>query len=347
MHDFIEILTQKLDQALEETVNQIDQQEEKINSTLSDLSLKKESLNQKKQQTLQMQNDHSQALASQTRVQSRYSDILSQMVDNLKDKDQAPLTTAKTTTINTSVSPFSTYPIVCGDVYQTYRLTAGQSDAYQQISLYNQFYTYRLEDYLKKPSKFAIYIVDAVHFLKILFDEIRHVESCRKYQEADWKSNQVNIVLNESYRTLILLIEELLAGYNATLQVSPIGVGRKIPNQVRIRVENGIEQVTNLTELSKSVDRINGNMVMYQPIASGPSAPAEFVGFLKTDLNIIFPLPLFDLLNPHVLKIMLGEFKQRQHHQTMEFWRQSEIRIQQLGDSFETELHEQLIGWLN
>ena len=41
MHDFIEILTQKLDQALEETVKQIDQHEEKIDLTISDLSLKK------------------------------------------------------------------------------------------------------------------------------------------------------------------------------------------------------------------------------------------------------------------------------------------------------------------
>ena len=121
MHDFIEILTQKLDQALEETVKQIDQQEEKIDLTISDLSLKKKSLNEEKQQTLKRQNDHSLAIASQTKIQSRYSQVLSQMVDDLKEKDNQSPAKQKSSDIDikTSVSSFGKYPIVHGDIYQT------------------------------------------------------------------------------------------------------------------------------------------------------------------------------------------------------------------------------------
>ena len=82
MHDFIEILTKKLDQALEETVKQIDQQEEKIDLTISDLSLKKKSLNEENQQTLKKQNEQYLANASQTKNKSRYRQNLSQMDDD-------------------------------------------------------------------------------------------------------------------------------------------------------------------------------------------------------------------------------------------------------------------------
>ena len=348
MHDFIEILTKKLDQALEETVKQIDQQEEKIDLTISDLSLKKKSLNEEKQQTLKKQNDHSLAIASQTKTQSRYSQVLSQMVDDLKEKDNQspPKQEPSNIDIQTSTSSFSNYPIVHGDIYQTYRLTAGQSNTYQQIALYNQFYTDSFENYLYDSSKFPIYIIDIVHLLKTLFNEIRHVESCHKYQEADWKTNQVNVVLNESYRTLILLIEELLASYNANLQVAPISTGEKTPSKVRIRTGSGAEQVVDITEFSKSVEQVTKNSITYRSKGLGQSRTGEFAGFLKSDVNIVFPLSTFDILNPNVLRIILGEFKQRQHQETMEYWRQSELRIQKLGDSFKAELHEQLIGWL-
>ena len=172
------------------------------------------------------------------------------------------------------------------------------------------------------------------------------MESCHKYQEADWKTNQVNVVLNESYRTLILLIEELLASYNANLQVAPISTGEKTPSKVRIRTGSGSEQVVDITEFSKSVEQVTKNSITYRSKGLGQSRTGEFAGFLKSDVNIVFPLSTFDILNPNVLRIILGEFKQRQHQETMEYWRQSELRIQKLGDSFKAELHEQLIGWL-
>ena len=83
MKDFIEILTQKLDRALDETVLEIDRQEKKIDSTISDLSLQKETLSQKKQQTIEEQHHH-----SDDQTQTQYNQILNRLVDNLKKKEK-------------------------------------------------------------------------------------------------------------------------------------------------------------------------------------------------------------------------------------------------------------------
>lgn len=342
MKDFIEILTQKLDRALDETVLEIDRQEKKIDSTISDLSSQKETLSQKKQQTIEEQHYHSHDQTQQT----QYNQILNRLVDNLKKKEKPASPTRSTTQTVQPQSPFSAFPIIYGDIYLTYRLTADKSEQHEQIHRYNQFYTRRLADHLRTPNRPAIYILDVIHLLQIFFDEIRHIESCHKYQEADWKTNQVSVVLNESYRTLIRLMEEILSGYNALLQVSPTGGQHTSPKQVRIRTATNQEQAVDLADLSYQPDSLTSGKVQYRSFTTEQSMEVQFAGFLKEDLNIIFPLSVFDVFNPHVLNIMLGEFKQRQHGRALDFWRQAELRIQQLGDAYQTELHEQLIGWL-
>ena len=271
MKDFIEILTQKLDRALDETVLEIDRQEKKIDSTISDLSSQKETLSQKKQQTIEEQHYHSHDQTQQT----QYNQILNRLVDNLKKKEKPASPTRSTTQTVQPKSPFSAFPIIYGDIYLTYRLTADKSEQHEQIHRYNQFYTRRLADHLRTPNRPAIYILDVIHLLQIFFDEIRHIESCHKYQEADWKTNQVSVVLNESYRTLIRLMEEILSGYNALLQVSPTGGQHTSPKQVSIRTATNQEQAVDLADLSYQPDSLTSGKVQYRSFTTEQSMEVQ------------------------------------------------------------------------
>jgi hypothetical protein len=59
-----------------------------------------------------------------------------------------------------------------------------------------------------------IYILDIEWFIKTFFNEIRHIESCLKYQAANWEKVQAKVAMNESYRVLIQLIDEILNAYD-------------------------------------------------------------------------------------------------------------------------------------
>ena len=75
-------------------------------------------------------------------------------------------------------------------------------------------------------------------------------------------------------------------------------------------------------------------------------SPVTFVGYLQPDISIIFPIPTFEVMNPHVLKQMRDSLASRQYESAFRQWRTCEIRLQELGAQYESELLEQLQTWL-
>jgi hypothetical protein len=157
-----------------------------------------------------------------------------------------------------------------------------------------------------------------------------------KYQAANWKSTQAKIGLNESYRVLVQLIDEILNAYSPTLQASPTpSASASSPNRLRVRDAKGSEQEVEIVQLSQRGERLFWGRT-----------EVTFAGYLKQDMHVIFPVPTFEMMNPHILKLMRNELSQNQYERSLRYWRACEIRIQELGTHYENSLLEQLRAWL-
>ena len=177
------------------------------------------------------------------------------------------------------------------------------------------------------PSPY-IYILDIEWFLKTFFDEIRHIESCLKYQAANWEKVQAKVAMNESYRVLIQLIDEILNAYDLKLQASPPHRARaSSQSYIRVRDAKGAEREVSIKVVSQKGRRLFLDR-----------DEVTFTGYRKRDIHIILSVPIFEVMSPHVLKRIRQELTQYQYKKSVECWCACEIRIQELGKRYETGL---------
>ncbi|MCZ6678307.1 MAG: hypothetical protein O7E52_13770 [Candidatus Poribacteria bacterium] len=277
------------------------------------------------------------------RAEERYRAILGAIAEQVADDTEPPAGTNRPSQAFDSLpgfeqqSKFPGFSKARGDTYLAYRLSSGNRGDFEKVRRYNEYFT--RHPFLARDSHCqpVIYVLDVEWFLETFFDEIRHIESCVRYQAANWKNLQAKIVMNESYRVLIQLIDEAIDTYSPALQVSPplpedhAGA----PNRVRVRTAKGTEQEVDISRLTRKDDRLFLDRT-----------EVAFAGYLKQDINVIFPVATFDVMNPHILKLMRQELTQHQYVRAVEYWRACEIRIQELGKHYESGLLGQLRTWL-
>ena len=233
-------------------------------------------------------------------------------------------------------SGFVGFAKVWGDIHTVHRLTSGNQGDLESVSLHNEYFTRTLT--LSREHCFPpiIYVLDTKHYLKALFDEIRHIESCIKYQKANWKRLQAKDVMEESYLELILLIDEILESYNPDLQKSPESVSTiELPNHILVRDVNENDHVVAIEQLSHKEEGLFLN-----------DMKVVFAGYRKHDINVILPVPTLEVMNFEILQLIREELMQNQYKQSFEHWRACELRIQELGHRYESGLLGQLYKWL-
>jgi hypothetical protein len=275
---------------------------------------------------------------SRNQTEERYKAILGKIAEQVKqDADRHSEAEGSSRTAYPLSAPEGEFPKARGETYLTYRLVGGERTDFEKIRRCNEYFT----QYPIRPDGGyfypIVYVLDVERFLKVFFEEVRHIESCARRQTANWKQPETRVAMNESYRALHQLIDEILNAYSPTLQAAPDG-GQARANlslQVRIRDHRGAEKVVSIKELARKGERLFVNR-----------APVKFVGYLKQDINVIFPAPTLEVMNPHVLRQMRDCLAQCQYERAIEHWRRCEIRIRELGKRYESDLLSQLRAWL-
>ena len=276
------------------------------------------------------------------RIEARYRAILGEIAEQVTDDDTTLLpdtdlpqrTSGRSLTLE-SRSRFAEFARGRGDTHLAYRLTPGNRDDFEKIPRYNEYFTRKPIFSCESRFQPVIYVLDVEVFLKTFFDEIRHIESCIQYQSANWKKLQAKVAMNESYHVLIQLIDEIVNAYSPTLQASPASSGVNAPGRVHVRDAKSNEQIVETKHLSRKGDRLFLDR-----------KEVTFAGYLKQDINTIFPVPTFEVMNCHILKLMRDELIEHQYEQAVEYWRACELRIQELGAHYESGLWGQLRTWL-
>ena len=220
---------------------------------------------------------------------------------------------------------------VRGEAYLAFRLTSSSDQNLEEITCYNQFFTQVPEFYRPLNLKPAVYVLDVNHFLQVFYDEIRNIEGCIKYQEAEWKVDQAEEVKHESYRLMARLIEEILSGYDPEQQVSPKILTITPPTRIRVRAMGKPPEIVSVDE----IDQKEGKIFWKQ-------TEVMFDCYLEKDVHAIFPNATLEIINLDSLKEMQTELLRCEHGQTFENWRACKIKTQELGEKYNVELLKQL-----
>lgn len=228
-------------------------------------------------------------------------------------------------------SQFGKFLKVRGEAYLTFRLTSSKDQNLEEITCYNQFFTQVPEFHRPLNLKPAVYILDVNHFLQVFYDEIRNIEGCIKYQEAEWKVDQAEEVKHESYRLMARLIEEILSGYDLEQQVLPKISTLTPPKRVRIRAMDRSPKVVSVDDIDQKEDKIFWKQT-----------EVLFDCYLEEDIRAIFPNVTLDIINLYALEEMRTELLRCEHGQTFENWRTCKIKTQELGEQYNVELLRQL-----
>jgi len=327
MNELLQISKKRVHDTCDKIALELDQQTQEINKAISELTIRKAELSQKTEPPSR---------------EEQYRTILGQIANQI-NSDTAlasdisqPQPADPLSQVSASSSLFSEFLKIQGKTHFAYRLAPGIRRDFEKIPRCNEYYTRFLTLFREHRLPPVIYVLDVKSFLKVFFDEIRHIESCLKYQDANWKRPQAKMVLNESYRVLIQLIDEILESYSPTLQASPAHSSRVgSPSHVRVVDAKGHEHSVEIKQLSQKRKRLFLNRM-----------EVTFAGYLKHDINVIFPFPTLEVMNAHVLQRMREELAEHRYEQSLEYWRACELRIQELGSHYENGLLGQLRAWL-
>ena len=226
---------------------------------------------------------------------------------------------------------FDQFCKVRGEAYVAFRLTSSSDQDLEEITCYNQFFT-RFPDFSDPLNlKPAVYVLDVDHFLQVFYDEIRNIEGCIKYQEAEWKVDQAEEVMHESYRLMARLIEEILSGYDLQQQASSKMLTITPPTRVRVQAMGKSPEIVSVDE----IDQKEGKIFLEQ-------TEVMFDCYLEEDVHAVFPNVTLEIINLHSLKEMQAELLRCEHGQTFENWRACKIKTQELGEKYNVELLKQL-----
>ena len=231
----------------------------------------------------------------------------------------------------TSDCQFGQFLKVRGEAYLAFRLTSSKDQDLEKITCYNEFFTQVPDFHRPSNLKPAVYVLDVNHFLQVLYDEIRNIEGCIKYQEAEWKVDQAEEVKNKSYRLMAQLIEEILSGYDSERQVSSKTSTFTPPKRVRIRTMDQSPKIVSVDEINQKKDKIFWNQT-----------EVLFDCYLEEDIHAIFPNVTLEIINLRALEEMRIELLGCEHGQTFENWRACKIKTQELGGQYNMKLLKQL-----
>ena len=322
MNELLQIIKKRVHDTCDKISLELNQQTQEINKAISELTIRKAELSQKTEPPSR---------------EEQYRTILGQIANQTNsDTPSASDVNQPLSLVSASPSSFSEFLKIQGKTHFAYHLTLGSRRDFEKIPRCNEYYTRFLTLFREHRLPPVIYVLDVKSFLKVFFDEIRHIESCLKYQDANWKRPQAKMVLNESYRVLIQLIDEILESYSPTLQASPAHSSRVgSPSHVQVVDAKGHEHSVEIKQLSQKRNRLFLNRM-----------EVTFAGYLKHDINVIFPFPTLEVMNAHVLQRMREELAEHRYEQSLEYWRACELRIQELGSHYESDLLGQLRTWL-
>ena len=327
MSELLQRLRQEIHNACSEVLRELELQKQEVDKAVSKFISRKAELSQKTEPP--SREEQYRTILGQIANQINSDTASVSDVNQPQPADPLPLVSA-------SSSSFSEFLKIQGKTHFAYHLTPGSHRDFEKIPRCNEYYTRFLTLFRERHLPPVIYVLDVKSFLKVFFDEIRHIESCLKYQDANWKRPQAKMVLNESYRVLIQLIDEILESYSPTLQASPAHSSRVgSPSHVRVVDAKGHEHSVEIKQLSQKRKRLFLNRM-----------EVTFAGHLKHDINVIFPFPTLEVMNAHVLQRMREELAQHRYEQSLEYWRACELRIQELGSHYESGLLGQLRAWL-
>ena len=186
MSELLQRLRQEIHNACSEVLHEIELQKQEVDKEVSKFISRKAELSEK------------------TKPPSReeqYRTILGQIANQV-NSDTASASDANQpqpadplSLVSASSCSFSEFLKIKGKTHFAYHLTSGSRRDFEKIPRYNEYYMRFLTLFREHRLPPVIYVLDVESFLKVFFDEIRHIESCLKYQEANWRRPQAKLVL--------------------------------------------------------------------------------------------------------------------------------------------------------